>query len=80
MDLNEYRKIQEEELKEIHSILQRLDEAIRGNGRPGLVQRVSILEDAAAKRNHLTWLVLGAFASSVSGFLLLAARLAFGGA
>jgi hypothetical protein len=52
------------EMAEVHDKLDRLDEAIRGNGRPGLRQRLERLEEAAASRSRLTWIVIGAFVSA----------------
>ena len=52
------------EMVEIHGKLDRLDEAIRGNGRPGLRQRLERLEEAEGSRRRLTWIVLGAFVSA----------------
>ncbi len=52
------------EMCEIHEKLDRLDEAIRGNGKPGLRQRLERLEEAEASRKRLTWIVLGAFVSA----------------
>jgi len=52
------------EMAEVHDKLDRLDEAIRGNGKPGLRQRLERLEEAAASRSRLTWIVIGAFVSA----------------
>ena len=52
------------EVIEIHAKLDRLDEAIRGNGQPGLKHRLERLEEAAASRQRLTWIVVGAFVSA----------------
>jgi hypothetical protein len=40
--------------------LDRLDEAIRGNGKPGILRRLDRLEALEAIRSRLTWLVVGA--------------------
>jgi len=55
---------------EIHAKLDRLDEAIRGNGKPGINLRLELLEAAAASRRRLTWLVLGAFISAGASSVL----------
>ena len=52
------------EFKQIHRKLDHLDDAIRGNGSPGINRRLDRLELAAAARKRLTWIVLGAFASA----------------
>jgi hypothetical protein len=52
------------EMAEVHDKLDRLDEAIRGNGKPGLRQRLERLEEAEGSRRRLTWIVVGAFVSA----------------
>ncbi len=52
------------EMCEIHEKLDRLDEAIRGNGKPGLRQRLERLEEAETSRRRLTWIVIGAFVAA----------------
>lgn len=51
-------------LTAIHAKLDRLDEAIRGNGKPGINLRLELLEADAASRRRLLWIVLGALASA----------------
>ena len=51
-------------LAAIHAKLDRLDEAIRGNGKPGINLRLELLEADAASRRRLLWIVLGALASA----------------
>ena len=60
----QYEHICRPELGEIHAKLDRLDDAIRGNGKPGINLRLELLEAAAASRRRLTWIVLGAFVSA----------------
>lgn len=38
--------------------LERLDESIRGNGRPGMVTRLDRLEVAESKRSKLLWVIV----------------------
>ena len=45
--------------EEIHEKLDRLDEAIRGNGRPGIALRLDRLEQDARRQSRLLWMVLG---------------------
>ena len=47
----------ERELAELHAKLDRLDEAIRGNGKPGIQLRLDRLESAEAKRSKLLWII-----------------------
>jgi len=43
----------------IHRKLDQLDEAIRGNGKPGIQLRLDRLEAAERGRNRLLWLIAG---------------------
>lgn len=45
---------------EIHRKLDRLDEAIRGNGKPGIALRLDRLEQEARGHARLIWLIVGA--------------------
>jgi hypothetical protein len=57
-------RVTNREMAEAHAKLDRLDEAIRGNGKPGLRQRLERLEEAEGSRRRLTWIVIGAFVSA----------------
>ena len=56
----QYENVCKGEFGELHAKLDRLDEAIRGNGRPGLRLRLDRLEAAEKSRNRIMWIVLGA--------------------
>ena len=56
----QYEAVCKGEFAELHAKLDRLDEAIRGNGKPGLQRRLDRLEMAEAMRSRLVWLVVGA--------------------
>jgi len=56
----QYEAVCKGEFAELHAKLDRLDEAIRGNGKPGLQRRLDRLEMAAAVRSRLAWMVAGA--------------------
>ncbi len=56
----EYQRVSKDELALIHAKLDRLDEAIRGNGKPGLQLRLDRLEAAERSRAKLTWIIIGA--------------------
>jgi hypothetical protein len=62
-DGNQYEKICKDEFGSMHTKLDRLDEAIRGNGKVGITTRLDRLERAAAVRSRLLWLIT---ASSVT--------------
>jgi len=57
---SQYEAVCKGEFAELHAKLDRLDEAIRGNGKPGLQRRLDRLEMAEAMRSRLVWLVVGA--------------------
>jgi len=50
----------------IHGKLDRLDEAIRGNGRPGVQIRLDRLEQDAKRQAKLIWLILGTVATGLA--------------
>jgi hypothetical protein len=47
------------EFASVHVKLDRLDEAIRGNGKPGIQLRLDRLEAAEAVRSRLMWIIAG---------------------
>ncbi len=58
----------------IHEKLDRLDEALRGNGKPGLQLRLDRLEQDARRQAKLIWLVLGAVATALSSAVVVWVR------
>jgi len=50
----------------IHRKLDRLDEGVRGNGRPGITVRLDRLEQDAKRQAKLTWLIVGAVITSLA--------------
>jgi len=54
------------ELEQINDKLERLDKAIRGNGTPGINQRLDRLEQIEAGRKRLFWIVLVAMVGSLA--------------
>jgi len=58
-DAGQYEQVCKAEFAELQAKLDRLDEAIRGNGKPGLQRRLDRLEMAEAMRSRLAWLVVG---------------------
>jgi len=57
---DQYEQVCKQEFLDLHTKLDRMDEAIRGNGKPGIQRRLDRLEMAEAVRSRLTWLVIGA--------------------
>jgi len=47
------------------------DEAIKGNGKPGLIQRMAIQEEREAKRDRREWLIQSAVILEVIGLIML---------
>ena len=62
-DDTQYEKICKDEFASVHTKLDKLDEAIRGNGKVGITTRLDRLERDAAVRSRLLWLIT---ASSVT--------------
>jgi len=72
----QYERICKGEFASIHAKLDRLDEAIRGNSKPGIQLRLSRLESAEAVRSRLLWIIAGS-AVTLAGSALW--RLVMGG-
>lgn len=49
----------QQQLADIRRKLEHLDEAIRGNGKPGIQLRLDRLEAAERTRSRLLWLIAG---------------------
>ncbi len=64
--LDKLRIACERQFEAIHAKLDRLDEAIRGNGKLGLLVRVDRLERDARRQGKLIWLIIGAVVSSAT--------------
>ena len=58
-DSEQYERICKGEFASIHTKLDRMDEAIRGNGKPGIQLRLDRLESAEAVRSRLMWIIAG---------------------
>jgi hypothetical protein len=56
----QYESVCKGEFGELHTKLDRLDVAIRGNGKPGIQLRLDRLESAEKTRSRLLWLAVGA--------------------
>ena len=64
------------EFAAINKKLDTLDEAIRGNGKPGIQLRLDRLESSERTRGRILWLLIGAGATLAVGA---GWRVAFGG-
>jgi hypothetical protein len=60
---SQYERICKNEFASIHTKLDRMDEAIRGNGKPGIQLRLDRLEAAEKSRTKLIWIIVGAAAT-----------------
>ena len=60
---SQYERICKDEFASIHTKLDRMDEAIRGNGKPGIQLRLDRLEAAEKSRAKLIWIIVGAMAT-----------------
>ena len=55
-ETEQYRTVCKNEFQAIHGKLDKLDEAIRGNGKPGIQTRLDRLE----RFQHFIWFICGA--------------------
>ncbi len=55
-----YEQVCKDEFAAIHGKLDHLDDAIRGNGRTGILVRLDRLEAARRFRSRLIWIIVGA--------------------
>jgi len=63
---DDFRSACEREFAELHRKLDRLDEAIRGNGKPGIIVRLDRLEQSAKSQAKIIWLLVGAVAAGLT--------------
>jgi len=57
---DQYDRVCRGEFAAIHVKLDKLDEAVRGNGKPGIQVRLDRLEVDAKRQGRLVWMILGA--------------------
>ncbi len=62
----EHKEACQREFETINRKLDRLDEAIRGNGRPGIQTRLDRLEQNADRQSRLMWIIMGAMATAMA--------------
>ncbi len=56
---DQYTAICKDEFAGLHAKLDRMDESVRGNGRPGITVRLDRLEQDAKRQSKLIWLLMG---------------------
>lgn len=66
---SEFRDACEREFAEIRVKLDRLDEAIRGNGKPGIALRLDRLEQDGRRLGRIVWLIAGATVTAIVSLL-----------
>lgn len=59
-----------EEFAQIHGKLDRLDQAIRGNGAPGINRRLDRLENIEAVRDKALWIIIAAVVTIAASALM----------
>lgn len=62
----QYETICKGEFAELHKKLDGMDEAIRGNGKPGIQVRLDRLEQDKSNRSKVVWFLMG-IVSTVAG-------------
>ena len=67
---SQYESICKSEFAELHTKLDRLDEAIRGNGKPGIQLRLDRLEQDAKRQSKLIWLILGSVVTGLTSMAI----------
>lgn len=65
-----YDRVCKGEFAELHAKLDKLDEAIRGNGRPGITVRLDRLEQDAKRQGKLIWLIVGSAVTAFASVLV----------
>jgi hypothetical protein len=55
----QYERVCKGEFASVHVKLDKLDEAIRGNGKPGIQLRLDRLESTETMRSRLLWIIAG---------------------
>lgn len=64
---DQYERICKDQFASIHTKLDKLDEAIRGNGKPGIQTRLDRLESSQATRSKLLWVIATALVTLAAG-------------
>jgi hypothetical protein len=65
-----YDRVCKGEFVSINDKLDKLDESIRGNGKPGISLRLDRLEQDAKRQSKLIWLIAGSAVTAVASVLV----------
>ena len=68
---DQYEKICKDEFSKLHLKLDKLDEAIRGNGKPGIQTRLDRLEQDRLTRGRFFWFLMGCIGTSATSILVI---------
>jgi lysozyme family protein len=60
---DQYEDVCKDEFAGLHTKLDTMDEAIRGNGKPGIQVRLDRLEQERISRSKITWFIIGCIAT-----------------
>jgi hypothetical protein len=66
----QYTDVCRSEFAAIRRSIEKLDESIRGNGKPGITTRLDRIEQAAKGMAKLTWLIVGGVVSLTVAFFI----------
>ncbi len=55
----QYDNVCKDEVAELHTKLDTIDVALRGNGKPGIQVRLDRLEQERISRSKVTWFIIG---------------------
>ena len=69
-ETEQYERVCKGEFVEIGGKLDRIDAALRGNGKPGINTRLDRLEQDAKRISRVVWIVCGAVVTSVAALLV----------
>ena len=56
---DQYEDVCKDEFAELHTKLDVIDVALRGNGKPGIQVRLDRLEQERISRSKITWFIIG---------------------
>ena len=56
---DQYENVCKDEFAELHTKLDGIDVALRGNGKPGIQVRLDRLEQERISRSKVTWFIIG---------------------
>ena len=66
----QYEEVCKDEFAGLHNKLDKMDEAIRGNGKPGIQTRLDRLEQEKLSRSKVVWFLLGIAGTLFTGWVM----------